>query len=569
MDFQSRIQKVIYSLGEGWGRTLLRMFIAAALLLLVFFTYARQQFSGLRDPDAMELGQLAQNLAQGRGFVTDCLRPADLGFLERAGDAPAAGSGIPDIRHAPAYPGLLAAVLRVIRPSMAAPPAGRLFAPEATAVLPLGFLCTLLCGLLVMRAGSRLFDARVGVAAFVVFALSEGVLRATISGGVAPLGMLLTTAALGLALEAGALRERQAHPAAWVATALLAGLVAGLAVLTSYALIVVPVVAVLLLAWGFVRWRGVVVTVFLVAALAVVAPWVVRNQQVSGHILGIAPYTALNHSPLYAEDGWDRTQTPHSDSRDVLRAMTLKFVGNVADLYGNRLRLLGDGLVMCFFLVALFWRFEEERADRLKWSLALGLVLTIAIAAFGQPGADTLLPLLPMLAIVGVAFLYKLLDQMLFLTPELKLAIAMGWVALAALPLLLTLTGPAARRPYPPYSPQLIQYVCGLLKPGEILATDIPWAVAWYGDKPGLQLPRTTDALAGMHAQGVPIGGVYVTTVTGDAPYISTLVQGRERSWLPLLNQLVPEDFPWQHGIALPPGTRDQIFLTDAERWVE
>ncbi|MDA0577612.1 MAG: hypothetical protein O3B24_05880, partial [Verrucomicrobia bacterium] len=84
MDAQTGIQNLVYSLGEGWGRAAMRIFIASTCLLLVFLLYAAHQFGGLRDAKSMEFAQLAQNLADGRGFVTHCLRPVDLGVLARA-----------------------------------------------------------------------------------------------------------------------------------------------------------------------------------------------------------------------------------------------------------------------------------------------------------------------------------------------------------------------------------------------------------------------------------------------------------------------------------------------------
>ena len=104
----ARFQQFIYSVGEGWGAALLRSFIVAALLLIVFALYALRQFTGLHEPAAMEQAQLARNLAAGRGWTTYTIRPADLGALARADRAVPPGAGIPDVRQAPGWPAVLA-----------------------------------------------------------------------------------------------------------------------------------------------------------------------------------------------------------------------------------------------------------------------------------------------------------------------------------------------------------------------------------------------------------------------------------------------------------------------------
>ena len=65
---------------------------------------------------AMEMSQLARNLAEGRGFTTRCMRPVDIGHLESRGQDLREGE-MPDIRTAPLYPALLGLCFRIVRPS--------------------------------------------------------------------------------------------------------------------------------------------------------------------------------------------------------------------------------------------------------------------------------------------------------------------------------------------------------------------------------------------------------------------------------------------------------------------
>jgi hypothetical protein len=112
-----------------------------------------------------------------------------------------------------------------------------------------------------------------------------------------------------------------------------------------------------------------------------------------------------------------------------------------------------------------------------------------------------------------------------------------------------------------------VRYVSNLVEPDQVLCTDIPWATAWYGNRRSVLLPRTTADLLEIHGKRVPVGALYLTTETGDKPYTTGLAAGPERAWLPILNGKIPADFPWRHAVAIPPGSRDQIFLTDRDRW--
>jgi hypothetical protein len=101
-----------------------------------------------------------------------------------------------------------------------------------------------------------------------------------------------------------------------------------------------------------------------------------------------------------------------------------------------------------------------------------------------------------------------------------------------------------------------------MLKDDECLVTDIPWATAWYGNRTSLLLPRRVAEVETLNRPPFRVGGIYLTTETRLAPKTDV-------SWVALLERRVPEGFPFAAGLDLPPGTRDQLFLTDRERWKE
>jgi len=61
------------------------------------------------------------------------------------------------------------------------------------------------------------------------------------------------------------------------------------------------------------------------------------------------------------------------------------------------------------------------------------------------------------------------------------------------------------------------------------------------------------------------VSGLYFTTLTRNKAFIKDLATGPYRSWFPILQGQMPNDFPLNQGFPL--NNLDQIFLTDSPRW--
>lgn len=565
MSVQERVQVGIYSLAEGAGRVLLNLVILGLAFGLAAGAYVTTQFRGLRDADAMDQAQVGRAVAEGRGFTTRCLRPLDLSLLAEGGVPVDAAVGVADIRHAPFYPALLGAAFRVL-PTDFSRATVRRFAPERGVVIPVGLVLVLLSAGVMTAVAWRVFGAPVALTSLILLLFSRGVLDAVLAGGSRLAEMLAVTLVFGLALAAGHVRGARGPGWRWGLLAAGAGVAGGLAMLAGYALLVATLAGAVLLGSGFVRWRGTVVALYVLLAALVIGPWLARNHQVSGRLLGVAPYAALDGTYLHEAGSLARAPLAPPTGRETLLAVRLKLMENLAAAEQPWTG-LGEGFVMAFFLVALFVRFEQDGANALKWCLMAAMAARLLLAAAGTPAPDVLLPFLPWVLVLAAAFLFQMLDRAATLLPELRRLLVVGWMGASLLPTLLVLLGASPRQAYPPYAPAFTRYVSGLMEPSEVLASDIPWAVAWHGNRTALLIPETPAQLVAMSRDGLPVGGVYLTTRTADQPYVSGLLQGADRAWLPLLNHLVPEDFPWRHGFAVPPGQRDQLFLTDRPRW--
>ena len=126
----------------------------------------------------------------------------------------------------------------------------------------------------------------------------------------------------------------------------------------------------------------------------------------------------------------------------------------------------------------------------------------------------------------------------------------------------------------------LIQTIASWLKESELTMSDVPWAVAWYGQRQSMWLtlncmPDNNDRSSHEDFISIsdfekPINVLYLTPVTMDARFVSGWIRSGERSWGKfivelLTNHKVPDYFPLSQTESgwLP----DQIMLADWARW--
>lgn len=549
------------------GTRVLRAVLAALLIAAVFSAYAFCRFRGLKDAESMDLAQVGRNLARGQGFATQCIRPVDMGMLADRCSAVSNTAPLPDIRHAPAYPAALAAGFRLLKPSFTAQPE-TLFAPETRVIVPLGILFSVGTAIFLYLLGLHLFNPRVAWISLLIFVFSRSVLDDSLSGLPVSLMSFLATAAAYAAFRFRSSGPEHGSPRRWLVCLPLAALACAAAVLTGYAMIVLAVSLAVLVSTGFPRRGWLAGLAFLLVVALAAAPWLARNNAVSDALWGSAPASALRNTLLHEGDSVDRRLAPGRDNADVARILKAKLAERLPKIADGDLKTVGNGIIVALFLVSLFHRFTRDDTDAFKWCAALAVGLAVVAAAlFCDPPSRILNAFLPLMILLGTGFFIVMLEFEDFVDPLKQTLLTWILVAVTALPALVTVLGPRPSIPYPPYYPPFVAYVSDLLEPEETLCTDIPWATAWYGDRTSLLLPVSTDEFLKIHPSRARVSGLYLTTVTGNRPYVGQLLTGPESSWLPLLNLKIPPGFPLAHGINLPKGTRDQLFLTDRVRW--
>jgi hypothetical protein len=321
------------------------------------------------------------------------------------------------------------------------------------------------------------------------------------------------------------------------------------------------------------------VTFFAFAAL--MTPWIARNISLSGAPFGTATYTVLESTALFPEHRLQRSLEPDF-TRPVLAVFWQKFTVNSRQIIQNDLPRLGGSWITAFFPVGLLIGFRNPSLRRLRYFLLACLAVLMVVQALGRTqlsedspeiNSENLLVLLaPLVLVYGVSLFFLLLDQIELPIRELRYAVIGLFSAIACLPMFLTFLPPkTVPVVYPPYYPPAIQTVAGWMKESELTMSDVPWAMAWYGQRQcvWLTLNAQADFLA-INDYQKPISALYLTPATMDNRFLTQWVLAGEQSWGSfILDSIVKKELPPAFPLRksqkgwLP----HQLVLTDWERW--
>ncbi|MBI5683742.1 MAG: glycosyltransferase family 39 protein [Verrucomicrobia bacterium] len=434
------------------------------------------------------------------------------------------------------------------------------FGPDRFLIYALGLPLVLLNGLLVYLIGRRLFDRRAGTVAALLFVASETTCQFAISG----LSTMLATtwvclAALALVVAAE-WREAGRNVRAAVALALTAAAMVGGAFLTEYAAgwLLLPTVILCWRWWGLLRGALVALGMALVF-LAVTGPWLARNYAVSRSFLGLAPYSVMERTPAMPGNMLQRTLDPKT-LRVTAAGMLRKATRNACQLCTDSPWLGGAGLSVAAFVAAICYRFRRPQANQLKWFVVCGAFLLFAAmcvvgveprpdGSFAQAG-NLLVLVLPLMAVFAAAMIWVWLDALrsgeVF---QRHAAIALLVVA-AVLPTAARMAGsPAGQPPYPPYHPPALAQIAGGLEQQELMASDQPWAVAWYGDRRCVWLPYTIEQFYKVNDLHRHVAAMLLTPITLNARLLTEVMNGEWQPWSPVFGFMqFPNSFPLRTG---------------------
>jgi hypothetical protein len=575
--FESTLQDLVYSVDAGMGLKIIRTTLFCLFAIIVTVIFTARQFRGFDNEAAMDYAQIGRNLAQSNRYITQCVRPVSIATVSaHTFDGDARIDRHPDLFRPPLYPALLAANFKFFNliginlfPASEAFRGARVYPAEQWVVIPLHHFFTLMSGLLLYLLGRKMFSHKIGLLGVFTYFMSEIVWQDSIRGTGQPILTFFILGATYFALLAMLNRRERKPTWNWMSFYFLAILFSAAAFLTHYAAAaVIPGLALFLWMMGSRAQRGSHIAFFYLAlTFLCVSPWLLRNYQLSGSPLGLAPHTALIGSNAYPGDSLMRTLKPTFSLFSDFNTAKAKWTKNFSELYEGEFTSMGGGLLITFFMVTFFYRFVRVHVHNLRWGIGFSMILFFVGAGFFGKEALSLYHIFwPFVILYGLAFFSILLDRLDLSIQLYKLGLTGLVVGLTALPLLVTIfLSSAPGLPYPPYYAPFIMRVSELLKPTEVMCTDMPWATAWYGKRVSILMPKTLDDYYEINDYRKYISGLYVTTLTKDRPFVSSLLEGSEKTWFPVMMGRLPPDFPLKQGFAL--NKQDQLFLTDSVRW--
>jgi hypothetical protein len=564
------VQRTVHALEVGKLAVWVKGCLIAAVIAAIAVVYL-YQFRGLVASQAMDQAQIGRALAGGHGWRTNFVRPRAIGQLL------AHRKNVPqkiwsDTYNAPLPPLVDAIALLPVKGHWKMDPRELVYAGDrAIAVMStLLFAASLVVLFFIAR---RRFDGKVAQVACGLVLVSDMMWQYSFSGLPQMLLLLLFNATVYALVRAVEAQYQGGSTGIWLAAI---GVGFGLLALT-HALTLWIFGAALVFVFFFFRPRvwasGIVLAPFAIVYL----PWLIRNFLVCGNPAGVAIYSALDGIG-HNEAGWMRRINVSFEGVSPV-AFRDKLLGNLITQSGHVFQYFGLSVMAVMFFAALLYRFKRTETAIIRWMLLVmwsGAVLGMAVYGINEEqgvAANQLhLIFVPLMTCYGLAYL---LVQWRRLGIELRLA-RIAFVTLlyflCAGPMIFTLLFSSHRSlvRWPPYMPPLIAVLNDWMKPEEITASDMPWAVGWYANRRSVWLPETIKdftELSDYSVLGAPINGLYLTPISGTENTYRDIVRGEYRDWAPVIQRTIsPETFPLKWATTSLGLEGECVFFSDHDR---
>jgi hypothetical protein len=564
------VQRTVHALEVGklaiWVKSCLIAAVIAAIAVVYLY-----QFRGFAMSQAMDQAQIGRALAGGHGWRTNFVRPRAIGQLL------AHHKNVPqkiwsDTYNAPLPPLVNAIALLPVKAHWKMGPREVVYAGDrAIAVMSILLFAASLTVLFFIAR--RLFDRKLALLACGLVLLCDMMWQYAFSGLPQMLLLLLFNASIYALVRAVETQYQGGSVGIWLATT---GVGFGLLALT-HALTLWIFIATLVFVFFFFRPRGWATGIVLAPFAMFYLPWLIRNFLVCGNPAGVAIYSVLDGIG-HGEAGWMRRINVDFEGVGP-GALRDKLLANLVTQSGHIFQYFGLSVVAVMFFAALLYRFKRPETVIIRWMLLTmwgGAVLGMAVYGINEEqslAANQLHPIfMPLMTCYGLAYL---LVQWRRLGIELRLA-RMAFVTLlyflCAGPMIFALLFSPAKMlvRWPPYMPPLIAVLNDWMKPEEITASDMPWAVAWYADRRSIWLPETiknfTD-LSDYNVLGAPINGLYLTPISGTENTYRDIVRGEYRDWAPVIQRTIdPQRFPLKWATVSLGLEGECVFFSDRDR---
>jgi len=476
-----------------WNQILWTAGVLLALALFMGMFY-KQTFIGLTDRHAMDVAQVARNVASGKGFTTHLIRPFNVALIDNEDVQNR------ELNTAPAFPYAVAAVFKL----------------RGSSDQGVAWVSILFCLFTVASTyflGKLLFNWRVGLLAAAALGTSAPVLKAATSGTEWTMaGFFFALMVLAIVLHHRSTQEqsRFGGPVYAAACAVLLALL----YMTNHILVLLVIpLAVYFAVTGERRKQHLIV--FAVVALLAVAPWAYRNVTCAhGSVLGANAWDVMSHTTALPGDVLYRSTDAANLS--VLRALLFplerfwafaaKLMTGTSDVLQSMIAVLGFAIVP-FALVSMFYKFKIPSANAVRgFVYGAGVLLVIGFALFSVDSRAVIL-LAPVIAVFGSAYFMLLLDAKKLHPVYARTVIAVvvlvtGWSALSSA---------IWKSDLEEQSKALASSMILKDSFNGVMYTDVPWAIAWRTSGLGVWLPCKDEDVYELSSKGLPLNNAILT----------------------------------------------------------
>ena len=565
------IQTAVHALEAGGLSVWVKRGAVAMAVISIAAIYL-YQFRGLSTSQGMDQAQIGRAIASGQGWKTKVARPRAIGQLQRHGKS-VADKIWTDTYNAPLPPLIDAFALILVKPYWKMTPRSIIYAGDRAIVMMsiLIFLGSIAVLFFTVR---RLFDQRLALLTSGLTLLCDAMWQYSLSGLPQMLLLLLFNVTVYLLV-----RAVEAHYAEQPTLTWLAGVGAAFGLLAlSHALTLWMFFAAAIFAGFFFRPRGWAAAVMLGTCAILYLPWLIRTFVVCGNPGGVAIYSLFT-GVVHTEWGWMR-QLNFDPGVGLLGSFRDKLTAGLTSQTAHLFEYFGSSVVALMFFVSLLYPFKRAETAAMRWIiLAMWGGALFGMCFYGisdeQGVAANQLHLIfvPLMSCYGLAYLLVHWNRLGISFPFARAGFLTLLYLLCALPMIFAtpwLSPPKPLVRWPPYMPGLIGVLNDWMRPEEITATDMPWAVAWYADRRSLWLPETIKTFSDLNdyqTLGGPVNAVYLTPVSGTENKLRDIVRGEYKDWAPVIQRTqILEKFPLKWNTVALGLDNECLFLSDYNR---
>ena len=565
------VQSAVHALEAGGLAVWVRRGAVALGIIAIAAIYL-YQFRGFATSQAMDQAQIGRAIARGEGWATKVARPRAVGQLQGHGRSVSEKIWT-DTYNAPLPPLVDAVALLFVKPYWKISPRTFIYAGDR-AIAVMSILLFLGSIAVLFFTARRLFDRRLALLACGLVLLCDAMWQYSLSGLPQMLLLLLFSGAVYLLVRAVEAHYADESTLKWLASA---GAVFGLLALT-HALTLWIFFGAIIFAGFFFRPRGWAAAAMLGTGAIVYLPWLIRTLVVCGNPGGAAIYSIFNGIG-HTEWGWMR-QLNFDPGTGLLGSLRDKITTGLTGQTAHLFEYFGLSIVALIFFVSLLHPFKRTETGTIRWiilSMWAGAVLGMCLYGIndeqGVAANQLHLIFIPLMTCYGLAYLLVQFNRLAVTIPFARIGFITLLYLLCALPMIFAtpwLSPPKPLVRWPPYMPPLIAVLNDWMKPEEVTASDMPWAVAWYADRRSLWLPESVRVFTDFNDYkilGGPVSGLYLTPISGTDNKFREIVKGEYKDWAPVIQRTqILEKFPLQWNTIALGLDNECIFLSDHDR---